>query len=426
MTSAWPSCSTRPTPAPTGSTCAITPGPSVSGTASFTGEGNNAVRYRALDAAGNVVAAASAAARRRSTRPPPPAPPRIRLRQHERPRRRRRAACIDTGANAETVKIATITTPAPASPNPNVTLYGAADEGARGGQRGDPGVPAVPRRSTSRSTRARRPRRGRPRCQQPRSATGSRRSRPPAPTRRPGSGGPAVRDTWLDGTWVYPLPLDPSQLSLGKHTWTLGLTDVAGNGNKVTFTFLVTTSFADIDALLARYGTAGTIPAADGHLAARLAGRGQGGQRRRRRRRRRLGLDAFVSQVRSTSPMQKARNLLVTDAQDVTRQVRGIPDAPAPADLGITSERYPGQPRHPYVTPAMPVAQREREVQGPRDRQQERRLVPPPGDRGRRGHDPGARRGQGLRRRPLGPVVAGRSRCRTRRSPAPPTSPSTP
>ena len=72
-----------------------------------------------------------------------------------------------------------------------------------------------------------------------------------------------MRDTWLDGTWVYPLPLDPSQLSLGKHTWTLGLTDIAGNGNKVTFTFLVTTSFADIDALLARYGTGGTIPAAD-------------------------------------------------------------------------------------------------------------------------------------------------------------------
>ena len=61
-----------------------------------------------------------------------------------------------------------------------------------------------------------------------------------------------MRDAWLDGTWVYPLPLDPSKLSLGKHTWTLGITDVAGNGNKVTFTFTVTTSFADIDSLLTR------------------------------------------------------------------------------------------------------------------------------------------------------------------------------
>ena len=51
----------------------------------------------------------------------------------------------------------------------------------------------------------------------------------------------------------------------------------------------------------------------------------------------------------------KTQDLLVTDAQDVTRQTRGIPDAPAPADLGVTSAAYPGQPRHPYVTPAMPV-----------------------------------------------------------------------
>ena len=71
----------------------------------------------------------------------------------------------------------------------------------------------------------------------------------------------------------------------------------------------------------------------------------------------------------------------------------------------------------------MPIAQRQREVQGPRDRQQERRLVPPPGDRGRRGHAPGARRGQGLRRRPLGPVVAGavaqRHAVHERREPRP-------
>ena len=87
----------------------------------------------------------------------------------------------------------------------------------------------------------------------------------------PGSGGTAVRDTWLDGTWTYPLPLDASKLSLGKHTWELGVNDNAGNGNKVKFTFLVTTSFADVDALLTRCGTAGTIPAATVTVAAREA-----------------------------------------------------------------------------------------------------------------------------------------------------------
>ena len=55
--------------------------------------------------------------------------------------------------------------------------------------------------------------------------------------------------------WVYPLPLDVSKLSLGKHTWALHITDIAGIGNKVTFTFMVTTSFADIDALI------GALPA---------------------------------------------------------------------------------------------------------------------------------------------------------------------
>jgi type 1 glutamine amidotransferase len=39
----------------------------------------------------------------------------------------------------------------------------------------------------------------------------------------------------------------------------------------------------------------------------------------------------------------------------VTRQVRGVADAPAPSDLGVTSQAYPGQPRHLYVPPAMPT-----------------------------------------------------------------------
>ena len=93
-----------------------------------------------------------------------------------------------------------------------------------------------------------------------------------------------MRETWLDGQWVYPLPLDASKLSLGKHTWTLLMTDSAGNGNKVTLTFLVTTSFADLDALLAKFGTLQTRPRRD--RAARPGRPGEDRQRRRRQGRR--------------------------------------------------------------------------------------------------------------------------------------------
>ena len=266
---------------------------------------------------------------------------------------------IDTGDNVETVKIATIVTPAPASPAPNVTLATPLTKAHAAAA----AVAAFPPfRSINVMIDTTPPTATFPAASVVNNRIGHgvapitpTRTDPPHPAGGNGSGGTAVRDTWLDGTWTYPLPLDVSQLSLGKHTWTLGLTDVAGNGNKVTLTFLVTTSFADIDALLARAGTAGTIPAATvTSLRASLASAktaADGGDAVGAI----SGLEAFVNQVRSDVSNAKTRDLLVTDAQDVIRQQRGIPDAPAPADLGITSERYPGQPRHPYVTPAMPV-----------------------------------------------------------------------
>ncbi|HWK29495.1 MAG TPA: ThuA domain-containing protein [Solirubrobacter sp.] len=328
----------------------ITPGPSVSGSASFTAEGNNSVRYRALDAAGN--AASGVAANTTLNQAAAEGATAIRL-QSTNGRAAGDALVIDTGDNAETVRIASLITPAPAAPAPNVNLAAPLAKAHAAAT----AVQAFPPYRTINVQIDTRP----PTGAWPASVVNNRIGHGAAaitPTRTdptPGSGGTAVRDAWLDGTWVYPLPLDVSKLSLGKHTWTLGLTDTAGNGNKVTFTFLVTTSFADVDALLARFGTAGTIPAADvTALRAALASAksaADGGDPATAVAR----LDAFVDQVRSTVGNTAARNLLATDAQDVTRQVRGIPDAAAPSDLGVTSERYPGQPRHPYVTPAMPV-----------------------------------------------------------------------
>jgi type 1 glutamine amidotransferase len=329
----------------------ITPGPSVTGTVPMTTEGNTTVRYRAIDAAGNT--ARGLAANTTLNQAAAVGATGVRL-QSTTNRLPGEELIIDTGANQETVKIATVPTPAPASPNPNVTLASPLTK-AHAANAAVQAIPLYRTIAVPIDTRL-------PTATFPASVVNNRIGHGAAaisPTRSdptPGSGGTAVRDTWLDGTWVYPLPLDVSKLSLGRHVWTLGLTDVAGNGNKVTLTFLVTTSFADIDALLARFGTAGTIPAATvtalrAQLASANSANDSGDKVAAV-----AGLDAFVSQVRSSVTDEKARNLLATDGQDVTRQVRGIPDPPAPADLGITSAAYPGQPRHLYEPPAAPTA----------------------------------------------------------------------
>ena len=235
----------------------ITPGASV--TAPHLTTRATRSRYRALDAAGNVSPggvwrrhddAQPGGGGRRHRRP---------ARQHHRPRGRRRARDRhrrqpgDGQHRVDPVARAGLAEPERDAVAPLTKAHAAATVVAA--------VPAYRTIAVPIDT-GRRPRRARRRWSTTASATAPRRSRRPARTRRRGSGSPAVRETWLDGTWVYPLPLDVSKLSLGKHTWALGVTDTAGNGNKVTLTFLVTTSFADIDALLARYGTAGTIPAA--------------------------------------------------------------------------------------------------------------------------------------------------------------------
>ena len=190
---------------------------------------------------------------------------------------------IDTGANAETVKIASIPTPAPASPNPNVTLTApltkahAANAAIQAIRRSTATI-AVPIDTQPAD-------RGLARRRWSTTAIGHGAGADHADAHRSDArlGQPRrARDAGSTARGSTRCRSTPSKLSLGKHTWTLGITDIAGNGNKVTFTFLVTTSFADIDALLARFGTAGTIPAADGHHAARLAGRRQGVRRRRR------------------------------------------------------------------------------------------------------------------------------------------------
>jgi type 1 glutamine amidotransferase len=335
----------------------ITPGPSVSGTLPpFSAEGTVPVRARAYDAAGNIsrgvpsaillsqdAAAGATGVRLSSTAG--------RVIGDE--------FVIDPGTpDEESVKIATIPSPAPGSPNPNVTLTAPLAKAHVANTL----IHAFPQFRAMPVSIDRTP----PTAVMPASVVNNAIGHGAAaisPTRSDPSPGPgqvasgqtAIRETWLDGTWAYPLPLDASQLSLGTHSWTLLVTDNAGNGNKVTYTFQVVTSFADIDALLARYGTNSTIPAATvtslrASLASAKAANDAGNQAAAI-----SGLEAFASQVGSGVSNEKARNLLVTDSQDVVRQVRGIPAAPATAILGTTSQVSAGQPRHPFVVPGPAV-----------------------------------------------------------------------
>jgi type 1 glutamine amidotransferase len=75
------------------------------------------------------------------------------------------------------------------------------------------------------------------------------------------AGNVAVLDMWLDGELVYPLPVSTSDLSLGLHSIKLKLGDPAGNAQSVTHSFIVTTSFANVDVLLTRFADAGSVSA---------------------------------------------------------------------------------------------------------------------------------------------------------------------
>jgi type 1 glutamine amidotransferase len=320
----------------------ITPGPSVTGAPKITQEGNTNVRYRAIDAAGNVSLGAPAATT--LNQPAAAGADRIRL-QSTTGRAAGDVLVIDTGDNQETAMIASIITPAPGT-NPNVALTAPLTRAHAAGVT----VSATPPfRAIAVPIDTRRPETTFPTVVNNRVAH----SQMVTPTRTdptPGSGGTAIRAAELDGAFTYPQTLDASKLSLGRHTWALTAGDAAGNGSKTTLTFLVTTSYGDVDTFLTRFTTAGTISAAtaaalrDKLTAARTADE--------------AGnepdaitiLESFVEQARSDVATAAARNLLIEDAQDLIRQARGI-TLPDPPDLGVQVVDARGANQHPLATP---------------------------------------------------------------------------
>src|SRR3954451_2479003 len=102
----------------------VAAGPSVSGVATIVQEGSTVVRYRALDAAGNVSPGATPAAANTTLNAASAAGATAVRLASTNGRAAGDKLTIDTGANQETATIAGVITPAPAAPNPNVNLTG--------------------------------------------------------------------------------------------------------------------------------------------------------------------------------------------------------------------------------------------------------------------------------------------------------------
>jgi type 1 glutamine amidotransferase len=323
----------------------VTPGTSVTAQFEDTTEGSTTFRYRAVDTSGNIsvdgaisnvngglnqAAAAGATAIRIGSTNGRAAGDRL---------------TIDTGDNQEIATIASIISGA-SSPNPNVNLVAPLTKAHAAGVAVTANPPyrtiAVPI-----DTRA-------PSATLPASVVDFHvgHSATVNPTRTdptPGSGQTAALETWTDGVWTYPLPLDVSKLSLGKHTWALHVGDNAGLGTKITWTLMVTTSFTDIDALIGRSGLAAAdVTTLRNSLAAAKASDTAGDKVAAID-----GLQAFIGQVNAIVPAGAARDLLVTDAQDVIRQERGLP-GPDETGLGAVSEPLAGARRHVQQIPAAP------------------------------------------------------------------------
>jgi type 1 glutamine amidotransferase len=254
----------------------VTAGPSVTGSATFVQDGNITVRYRAIDAAGNVsIGVTPAPANTTLNVASAPGVTAIRLASTNG-----RAAgdklTIDTGANQETATIASLVTPAPAAPAPQVNLTAPLANGHAAGvavvaQGLTPQYRTIPVQIDTVAPNVTFPAVTANNNRAGHSATVTPTKADPAPS----SGAPAARQAWIDGKEVTPQPLDVSKLSLGKHTYAILANDVAGNGTKATLSFIVTTSYADLDALVQRYttpaattlGAATTVGATDIRLA---------------------------------------------------------------------------------------------------------------------------------------------------------------
>ena len=145
---------------------------------------------------------------------------------------------LDQGVNAELVTIASIVTPTPPAPGTNVVLAAPVTKTHLSGSAVY--LPSIVGGMILQSQTLT-PLRTDPRL---RDATD---------TVSNGAGGAAPRRMTLDGQFMIPRALPLNRLTVGKHVQTVALQDTAGSVAKYTNTFVVTTSFADLDTVLTQY-----------------------------------------------------------------------------------------------------------------------------------------------------------------------------
>src|SRR6478735_6661809 len=224
----------------------VTAGATASSTVTITQEGNTTVRYRALDAAGNVSpGVAPAPANTTLNAASAAGATSIRLASTNG-----RAAgdklTIDTGAGQETATIATIVTPAPAAPAPNVTLTAALANAHAAGVAvvAQPPTPAYRLVTVAIDTKA--PVVAYPTLVDgPITASSMLTSTLTDPT--PGSSGtglnvPFYQQLWLDGKRVNAAPIKLFDLANGVHSVRSWVNDQAGNASYYTQTFTLSTA----------------------------------------------------------------------------------------------------------------------------------------------------------------------------------------
>ena len=148
----------------------------------------------------------------------------------------------------------------------------------------------------------------------------------------PGSGGASIVSAKLDGTAFTGDSVDVSKLSLGTHTIVVEARDIAGNRTTKTETFTVTTSVADITALIDRFASAGRIPA-DAAAALRTLATRAGGSTGDARI---TALNELLAAARALTDAD-ARTVLVRDVG----QLLGEFDTTAPT---VTAALTPGTP----------------------------------------------------------------------------------
>ncbi|MBY8875106.1 ThuA domain-containing protein [Micromonospora sp. PLK6-60] len=165
----------------------------------------------------------------------------------------------------------------------------------------------------------------------------------------PASGGVFIHRMWIDGSEVTPLPVATSGLATGGHTISVVASDAAGNAARFDQAFVVTTSYADLDALIAGFVTSGALSADAGDsLRATLAeaaslaeaGNTNGAVR---------ALNQFVAAAQRATAPGSARDTLVGDARYLRQQVTNtLPEEPA---TGMTVTPAAGPNPIPAATP---------------------------------------------------------------------------